>query len=85
LKQLFPDGWTQRPVQTEAPRDNYGIMFQTSVATAVKNKAPNIRLQIGRCQAGMFCDSAEDTWAELLIVMKGEDEVGPIGARKCAM
>ena len=33
----------------------------------------------------MFGDSAEDTWAELLIVMKGEDDVGPIGTRKCAM
>ena len=35
-------------------------------------------LQIDRRQAGMFCDSAQDPGAELLVLVKRKDEVRPI-------
>jgi hypothetical protein len=40
-------------------------------------------LQILRSEAGVFRDAREHLWADLIIIVKGEHEVGPIGAPKC--
>ena len=39
---------------------------------------PGFVLQVARCQTGVLGDSGKNAWAELLVVMKGEDKVWPI-------
>ncbi len=38
-------------------------------------------LQILRSEAGVFRDAREHLWADLIIIVKGEHEVGPAGTR----
>jgi hypothetical protein len=33
----------------------------------------------------MLCDSAQDPWAEFVVLVKRKDEVLPISARQCAV
>jgi len=41
--------------------------------------------EVFRRQAGALGDSSEHSWANLLAIVEGEHEIGPVGPRQCSV